>query len=113
MQLNILVNSENRAVVTDFGSACAMDPATEAAVSNINATEATEIKDQTSTADRKMEPLKAGISDSGEFITMTGPAWTIRWAAPKLLGGGIPALESDIWAFGWIFWEVRRRELGL
>ncbi|KIO20739.1 hypothetical protein M407DRAFT_50882, partial [Tulasnella calospora MUT 4182] len=67
--LNILVNSENRAIITDFGSARA-------------------------------------IAASGESITMTGPAWTIRWAAPELLKGDLPGLGSDVWAFGWICWEV-------
>lgn len=53
-----------------------------------------------------MEPLKASVAASGEFITMTGPAWTFRWAAPELLDGVFPSLESNIWAFGWICWEV-------
>ncbi|KIO18626.1 hypothetical protein M407DRAFT_31736 [Tulasnella calospora MUT 4182] len=52
------------------------------------------------------EPLKAEITESGEFITMTGPAWTVRWAAPELLDGALPGLGSDVWAFGWISWEV-------
>ncbi|KIO34423.1 hypothetical protein M407DRAFT_53040, partial [Tulasnella calospora MUT 4182] len=66
--LNILVNNKNRAVITDFGSACPMDPR------------------------------------SPDHVT--GPAWTIRWAAPELLEGGLPNLASDIWAFGWICWEA-------
>ncbi|KIO20712.1 hypothetical protein M407DRAFT_49542, partial [Tulasnella calospora MUT 4182] len=72
--LNILVNPENRAVITDFGSARAVD-----SVAN--------------------EALK-------DFITMTGPAWTMRWAAPELLDGDLPGLASDIWALGWICWEA-------
>lgn len=54
-----------------------------------------------------IESLKAEIASSGEFITVTGPAWTMRWAAPELLAGDTPALASDVWALGWIFWEVR------
>ncbi|KIO20091.1 hypothetical protein M407DRAFT_81941, partial [Tulasnella calospora MUT 4182] len=72
--LNILVNSGNRAVITDFGSA--------------------------------RTALTAEIAPSGEFITITGPAWTMRWAAPELLEGDLPGLASDIWALGWICWEV-------
>ncbi|KIO20720.1 hypothetical protein M407DRAFT_29659 [Tulasnella calospora MUT 4182] len=37
---------------------------------------------------------------------MTGPAWTVRWAAPELLDGYLPGLASDIWALGWICWEA-------
>ncbi|KIO17264.1 hypothetical protein M407DRAFT_85170, partial [Tulasnella calospora MUT 4182] len=70
--LNILVNSQNRGVITDFGSA----------------------------------RTAAEVAPSGDFITMTGPAWTVRWAAPELLEGDLPGLASDIWALGWICWEA-------
>ncbi|KAG9021614.1 hypothetical protein FS837_007136, partial [Tulasnella sp. UAMH 9824] len=46
------------------------------------------------------------IAPFGEFITLTGPAWTVRWAAPELLKGGLPGLGSNIWALGWICWEA-------
>ncbi|KIO28298.1 hypothetical protein M407DRAFT_72038, partial [Tulasnella calospora MUT 4182] len=68
---NILVNSENRALLTDFGSA---------------------------------RLLELSITDT--IITITGPAWTLRWAAPEVLDGELPDLPSDIWAFGWICWEI-------
>lgn len=109
MQLNILVNPENRAMITDFGSARAIHSGTAgAALRSVEATQATEIQERTSGEVPNLEPLKAEIGESGKFITMTGPAWTIRWAAPELLRGDPPGLESDIWAFGWICWEVRR-----
>ncbi|KAG9047313.1 hypothetical protein FS837_002570 [Tulasnella sp. UAMH 9824] len=104
--LNILVNSENRAVVTDFGSARAIQSATESVVRGVDRTEAATTQDRTSTEELKIAPLKAEVAESGEFITMTGPAWTIRWAAPELLRGDLPGLESDVWAFGWICWEA-------
>ncbi|KIO33043.1 hypothetical protein M407DRAFT_210486, partial [Tulasnella calospora MUT 4182] len=91
--LNILVNTENRAVITDFGSARAVDSATPAPhTTGVGAQEA--------------EALTAEIAPSGEYITMTGPAWTVRWAAPELLNGDLPGLASDIWALGWICWEA-------
>ncbi|KIO32423.1 glycoside hydrolase family 16 protein, partial [Tulasnella calospora MUT 4182] len=65
--LNVLINSKNEAVITDFGSA---------------------------------------LGASGETITLTAAQWTLRWAAPELLTGSDPDLASDIWAFGWICWEV-------
>lgn len=45
--------------------------------------------------------------ESGTSLTVTGPAWTLRWAAPELLNAEIPHLASDIWAFAWICWEAR------
>ncbi|KIO21117.1 hypothetical protein M407DRAFT_29277 [Tulasnella calospora MUT 4182] len=99
--LNILVNLDNRAVITDFGSARAVDPAT-----GVHTTTVTERQDQTATTAPEMERLKVEIAASGESITMTGPAWTVRWAAPELLRGELPGLPSDIWAFGWICWEA-------
>ncbi|KIO32713.1 hypothetical protein M407DRAFT_66466, partial [Tulasnella calospora MUT 4182] len=32
--------------------------------------------------------------------------YTLRWAAPELLMDDKPSLWSDIWALGWIFYEV-------
>ncbi|KAG9021737.1 hypothetical protein FS837_007017, partial [Tulasnella sp. UAMH 9824] len=40
--LNILVNAENRAVITDFGSARAVDPATQVALNDAHAVKARE-----------------------------------------------------------------------
>lgn len=96
-QLNILVNAENRAVITDFGSARLVDPASREATAD----EGTTLRQLIRAGD-----LKAEVAATGEFITMTGPAWTIRWAAPELLDGWLPGLPSDIWAFGWVCWEV-------
>lgn len=38
--------------------------------------------------------------------TSSGPACTPRWASPQLLNGEQPTLASDVWALGWVFWEV-------
>ncbi|KIO25221.1 hypothetical protein M407DRAFT_75977, partial [Tulasnella calospora MUT 4182] len=65
--LNILVNSDRRAVITDF----------EVTVSTANAE-----------------------------LTLTGPSWSFRWAAPEILNEEDPCLASDIWALGWIAWEI-------
>ncbi|KIO27015.1 hypothetical protein M407DRAFT_23706 [Tulasnella calospora MUT 4182] len=104
--LNILVNSENRAVITDFGSARAVDPATEGRLAGIRTAEWLMEHHQNTTGLSALDPLKAEVAASGNSITMTGPAWTLRWAAPELLKGDLPGLESDIWAFGWICWEA-------
>lgn len=39
-------------------------------------------------------------------LTLTGPAYSLRWTAPEVLDDGIQDLASDMWATGWICWEV-------
>lgn len=97
--LNILVNAQNRAVITDFGSARTVDSVYQGA--NVS-----KVQLRPPTKDVNKESLKAEVAATGEYITMTGPAWTIRWAAPELLEGEPPCLASDIWAFGWVCWEA-------
>lgn len=104
MQLNVLVNSAYRAVITDFGSARRIKPMLGTAVKS--GTFGTDRRQQTLTIKQGAEAPTIEIASSGEFITMTGPAWTLRWAAPELLHGDLPGLPSDIWALGWICWEV-------
>lgn len=66
-----------------------------------------ELEDPTTASGELMkESVNADVADSGEFITITGPAWTLRWAAPELVAGGLPSLASDVWSLGWICWEV-------
>lgn len=101
IQLNILVNTQNRAVITDFGSARTIDPASP----ELPGDSPTRIRHRES-AKNPVETLTAEVAATGESITITGPAWTVRWAAPELLAGQPPCLASDIWAFGWICWEV-------
>lgn len=102
--LNVLVNSAYRAVITDFGSARRIKPMLGTAVKS--GTFGTDRRQQTLTIKQGAEAPTIEIASSGEFITMTGPAWTLRWAAPELLHGDLPGLPSDIWALGWICWEV-------
>ncbi|KIO23783.1 hypothetical protein M407DRAFT_36031, partial [Tulasnella calospora MUT 4182] len=40
-------------------------------------------------------------SESGE----TRPT-TLRWTAPEVLNDGVQDLPSDMWAMGWICWEI-------
>ncbi|KIO23773.1 hypothetical protein M407DRAFT_51327, partial [Tulasnella calospora MUT 4182] len=39
-------------------------------------------------------------------LTLTGPLYTLRWAAPEVLAGEESDLPSDMWAVGWICWEI-------
>ncbi|KAG8928222.1 hypothetical protein FRC01_006278 [Tulasnella sp. 417] len=50
--------------------------------------------------------LEAILSDSDGVLTLSGPNMSFRWASPEVLAGEDPDLASDIWAFGWICWEV-------
>ncbi|KAG9039483.1 hypothetical protein FS837_000982, partial [Tulasnella sp. UAMH 9824] len=102
--LNILVNSKHLAVITDFGSARSIDSKTEKVVNNARESKTTDSQQQTQAGLNAAGQLTAAMS--GEFITITGPAWTFQWAAPELLHGEIPGLGSDVWAFGWICWEA-------
>ncbi|KAG8925374.1 hypothetical protein FRC01_010289 [Tulasnella sp. 417] len=101
--LNILVNDECRAVMTDFGSARVLSDGDT----------------KKPNAERKsfFEPTPIPDDDSGvieserpELVTvlqaLTGPAWSTRWASPESLNGQSPDLPSDIWALGWVCWEI-------
>ncbi|KIO28290.1 hypothetical protein M407DRAFT_72016, partial [Tulasnella calospora MUT 4182] len=73
---NILVNSDHRAVITDFGSA-------------------------------RIQTGAPGLETATTAeLTLTGPSWSFRWAAPEVLNEEEPCLASDMWALGWIAWEV-------
>ncbi|KAG8894422.1 hypothetical protein FRC01_012984, partial [Tulasnella sp. 417] len=97
--LNILVNSKNEALITDFGSARSLKPAAAEGAHS---------------GDRQVETPppsngdspKVQLATSGTTMTLTCADWTLRWAAPELLRGSAPGLVSDVWAFGWICWEA-------
>ncbi|KIO18721.1 hypothetical protein M407DRAFT_83625, partial [Tulasnella calospora MUT 4182] len=74
--LNILVNSSNRAMITDFGSA-------------------------------RVQQCVYDISE----LTLTGPMFTLRWTAPEVLDEGMQDTHSDMWALGWICWEIMTGKL--
>ncbi|KIO25215.1 hypothetical protein M407DRAFT_25439, partial [Tulasnella calospora MUT 4182] len=46
------------------------------------------------------------ISTANTELTLTSPGWSFRWAAPEILNEEDPCLASDIWALGWIAWEI-------
>ncbi|KAG8947577.1 hypothetical protein FRC04_010627 [Tulasnella sp. 424] len=102
--LNVLVNSENRAIITDFGSARilqASDGTSERTHANL-----VNEKPHNPPESKESSNFRAEVDESGAFITISGPDWSLRWAAPELLAEALPSLASDIWAFGWVCWEV-------
>ncbi|KAG9041189.1 hypothetical protein FS837_012632 [Tulasnella sp. UAMH 9824] len=93
--INVLVNSEYRAVITDFGSA--RHPAVNGP------------KKERERTDEKFQPapsLEATLDPSTNTITLTCSHYTPRWAAPELLQEDDASLACDIWAFGWVAYEV-------
>lgn len=103
LQLNILVNSSHRAIITDFGSA-RLKKAHEIR------SESSASLDQPTSTNHDIQEYKEGpqvsLSPLNNQLTLTGPNWSFRWAAPEILDGEEPDLASDVWALGWIAWEV-------
>lgn len=101
LQLNILVNSSHRAIITDFGSA---------RFKKTHETRSSASLDQPTSTHHGVQGEKEGpqvsLSASNSELTLTGPNWSFRWAAPEILDGEEPDLASDVWALGWIAWEV-------
>lgn len=56
------------------------------------------------TTEQPYDPIRVGAA--GNQLTLTGPAWSLRWAPPEVVNGIRPGLSSDIWAAGWVCWEV-------
>ncbi|KAG8932435.1 hypothetical protein FRC01_013908 [Tulasnella sp. 417] len=104
--LNILVTSQNRAAITDFGSARKLgrQPQGKTDGSVPGPSPPAEPADTTNPAGNQ-ESSVIKIAECGTFITLTGPAYTLRWAAPELLNEQPFTLASDMWAVAWICWE--------
>ncbi|KAG8963977.1 hypothetical protein FRC00_004343 [Tulasnella sp. 408] len=102
--LNILVNTSYRAVITDFGSA------------RIKRSIASEKKENRSNLPPQAfvnEDMAAElVSPEVKFdpltldLTLTGPSFSLRWTAPEVLDDTVQDLPSDMWAMGWICWEI-------
>ncbi|KAG8943373.1 hypothetical protein FRC04_002929 [Tulasnella sp. 424] len=100
--LNILVNSSNHAFITDFGSARRIrrDPASEASVPSLE-----ELMRGAASPGDNLEQPRIEYSAATETLTLSTPGYTVRWAAPEVLFDWFD-LPGDIWAFGWVCWEV-------
>lgn len=53
-----------------------------------------------------LKPEKIDFDATTLALTLTGPKYSIRWAAPEIMGGEGQNFPSDIWALGWVCWEV-------
>ncbi|KAG9024195.1 hypothetical protein FS837_005450, partial [Tulasnella sp. UAMH 9824] len=92
--INILVNSESRAIITDFGSA-----------RRLTAKDLGKGRAWIETRPQGGALFKATFCESTQTMTLTGDKYTLRWAAPELLKDTEPGLWSDIWALGWVAYE--------
>ncbi|KIO22113.1 hypothetical protein M407DRAFT_28328 [Tulasnella calospora MUT 4182] len=103
--LNILVSSSCRAILTDFGSARAVIGPEDEVIDD----EGDPQMRQGLTKKQLCPPIQ--VNPAGNHLTLTGPAWTLRWAPPEVVNGKRPGLSSDIWAAGWICWEVMTNKI--
>ncbi|KAG8948368.1 hypothetical protein FRC04_009864 [Tulasnella sp. 424] len=103
--LNILVNSQNRAVITDFGSARKLEThPRRKEESNVVGPAPSSEPTPSQVQERSVSLIQ--IEECGTFLTLTGPVYTLRWAAPEVLRDEEFSLASDMWAFAWICWEI-------
>lgn len=73
--------------------------------------EATNMVEVAAAANPNTTSVKIKIEASEVVTALSVPTGTLRWTAPEILSGELlaPSLASDIWAFGWVCWEVRQR----
>ncbi|KAG8926314.1 hypothetical protein FRC01_009016 [Tulasnella sp. 417] len=103
--LNILVNAAYRATITGFGSARGISAPEDEGVGEESGPQV----EGPSGAEQGCDPIH--IDTAGNKLTLTGPAWSLRWGAPEVMNGKRPGLSSDIWAAGWVCWEVGERSI--
>lgn len=59
-----------------------------------------------SEAPKELAAASAEFNPATGELTVTGPKFSLRWTAPEVLGNEVQDLPSDMWAAGWICWEV-------
>ncbi|KIO24825.1 hypothetical protein M407DRAFT_25786 [Tulasnella calospora MUT 4182] len=104
--LNILVSASYRAIITDFGSARIVRKTEDRREGRDDVPGATGASAIAQATDERIDRTQITIVASNNQLTLTGPAWSLRWAAPEVALGEPQDLASDIWAAGWICWEV-------
>lgn len=94
-QINILVSSGRRAILTDFGSARRVNEAKPDAPSSPD-----------ENGDEAVRALNITVDEVANTMTITSGDYTLRWAAPEVLAEEDTGTEADIWSFGWVCSEV-------
>lgn len=102
-KLNILVSSSYHAIITDFGSARRISNTVKQKIAENYVRDSSPVPIQEAGSSHS----EVTITVSGNQLTLTGPLWSLRWAAPELLTREeLPSLASDVWSAGWVCWEV-------
>lgn len=106
--LNILINGECHAFITDFGSARKLESHLDREDSNTVNSPVLPTRSTDNAPDRDRASPLATVGECETLMTLRGPAHTLRWAAPEMLEEDAFSLSlaSDIWAVGWICWEI-------
>lgn len=98
--LNVVIDRHCCAAITDFGSARRLSQRDQ----NM---QTKDVRNQPESA----QSINASFCASNNTITLTGNKYSLRWAAPELLMEDQLSLWSDIWALGWIVYEVMTNSL--
>lgn len=99
-----MIASSYHAVISDFGSARRFTNKTPSRSTADYTVEPTLVE----AADgRDNSSIQATFCAASSTITLTNNHYTLRWAAPELLMDGEVSPCTDIWAFGWIIYEVK------
>ncbi|KIO23197.1 hypothetical protein M407DRAFT_27345 [Tulasnella calospora MUT 4182] len=108
--LNILVSSSYRAIITDFGSARLLSNADNRGEDHDSSQTPKEVLATTEPVTHPEAAVR--IVATANQLTLTGPAWSLRWAPPEVVDGkDHVGLASDIWSAGWVCWEIMTDEL--
>ncbi|KAG9018295.1 hypothetical protein FRB90_011625 [Tulasnella sp. 427] len=99
--LNVLVNAECRAVITDFGSARRIRQTDSLGV---NGGAPAPLHNFATEGEDAIGDVQ--LTATGDGVTLTAGKYTLRWAAPERLNEDRESLACDIWSLGWIAYEV-------
>ncbi|KAG8930010.1 hypothetical protein FRC01_003403 [Tulasnella sp. 417] len=103
---NILVSAKYRAIIADLGSARILKETEDRRETRGAVPHATGALGIAQAMDEQTGRTQITIVTNSNQLTLTGPAWSLRWAAPEVALGEPQSLASDIWAAGWVCWEV-------
>ncbi|KAG8912832.1 hypothetical protein FRC00_003679, partial [Tulasnella sp. 408] len=92
LKLNILVSSSYRATITDFGSARLRRKPSKVR------RKASQDTAPIPTAKEYATSAPINLVTTGDQLNLTGPAWSLRWAAPEIVLEDDVYLPSDFWA---------------
>ncbi|KAG9049697.1 hypothetical protein FS837_009461 [Tulasnella sp. UAMH 9824] len=103
--LNIVVNQNFEAIIADFGSARILSSRKAKRPRPGTLLRPRLAAQPPGHSNHSIQSLISSMS-SLAIHTGSGPAWTTRWASPEVLSGHKTSLAGDIWALGWVCWEI-------